>query len=661
MKTNILKLGIVLIIGILFSYNTQAQVTLNCESGNRATDQANCWGFGATSYSQTLVIDGAWSTKSNSLTNISLGASWVKTPWMKMGNGNITFKTRLDGAGNGVSMKRVVVSYVKYNASNSPYYENDPVRIDSLEFTNFSSTAILSGSITIPAIIANDNTNIYKILFSWIGTGGNERAYSDDFVIPGTYWSDPSNSCLPLPLAPVADPTFSPAAGTYTSAQSVTISTTTSGASIRYTTDGTAPSDVNGTLYTGVVNVSQNTTLKACAYKTNMPNSSVVSGVYTIKCVAPTFSVPAGTYTVQQSLPVSLSTTTLGATIRYTIDGSTPTESNGTVYSSAINISTTTTLKAIAYKSGLADSDPSIAIYTIFIDADGDGVPDAEDAYPTDPTRAFNNYYPASATSTLAFEDLWPSKGDYDMNDIVVDYQFKNVINTENKLIETFATFTLRATGASFYNGFGFQLSSNNIPNSAMQVTGSAIHENYVMLNANGTEQGQNKPTIIVFDNAFDVLRYPGSGYGINTIPGITYSTPVTITIHITYTPNTYTAADLDITHFNPFIIVNKERGKEVHLPDYAPTALANPAYFGTGDDKSNPSQGKYYKTANNLPWALNLSSTFSYPIEKAEITKAYLHFIDWVVSNGTDYTDWYTNTAPGYRNNNNIYSSGKK
>ena len=43
--------------------------------------------------------------------------------------------------------------------------------------------------------------------------------------------------------------------------------------------------------------------------------------------------------------------------------------------------------------------------------------------------------------------------------------------------------------------------------------------------------------------------------------------------------------------------------------------------------------------------------------IEKAEITKAYLHFIDWVISNGSSYTDWYSNTAPGYRNNNNIYT----
>jgi len=51
----------------------------------------------------------------------------------------------------------------------------------------------------------------------------------------------------------VANPGFSPAAGTYTSAQTVTISTTTSGASIRYTTDGSTPSSTVGTLYSGPV------------------------------------------------------------------------------------------------------------------------------------------------------------------------------------------------------------------------------------------------------------------------------------------------------------------------------------------------------------------------------------------------------------------------
>ncbi len=386
-----------------------------------------------------------------------------------------------------------------------------------------------------------------------------------------------------------------------------------------------------------------------------------LTGSYTItmKAATPLISLPTGTYTNQQS--VTITTTTSGATIKYTTDGSTPSQSNGTLYSGAVIINTSSTLKAIAYKTAFTNSDVSSSNYTILIDTDGDGVIDSEDAYPNDSTRAFNNYFPAEIKGSLVFEDSWPSKGDYDMNDVVVDYQFKNITNAHNQLVETFATFTLKASGASYNNGFGFQLATNDIPSSAIQVTGSSIKESFLMLNSNGTEQGQNKSTMIVFDNAYDVLQYPGSGLGFNTTPGAPYVTPYTITLHIIYTPYTYTEQQLDIAHFNPFIIVNKVRGKEVHLPDYAPTALVNPAFFGTGDDKSVPAQGKYYKTANNLPWALNMYNGFNYPNEKAEITKAYLHFIDWVLSNGTSYTDWYTNTAAGYRNNTNIYTKDKK
>jgi LruC domain-containing protein len=386
-----------------------------------------------------------------------------------------------------------------------------------------------------------------------------------------------------------------------------------------------------------------------------------LTGSYTItmKAATPLISLPTGIYINQQS--ITITTSTSNATIKYTTDGSIPSQSNGILYSGAVIINTSSTLKAIAYKTAYTNSDISTANYTILIDTDGDGVIDSEDAYPNDSTRAFNNYFPAENKGSLAFEDSWPSKGDYDMNDVVVDYQFKNITNAHNQLVETFASFTLKASGASYNNGFGFQLATNDIPSSAIQVTGSSIKESFLMLNANGTEQGQDKSTLIVFDNAYDVLQYPGSGLGFNTSPDAPYVTPVTITLHIIYTPYTYTEQQLDIAHFNPFIIVNKVRGKEVHLPDYTPTALVNPTYFGTGDDKSNLAQGKYYKTANNLPWALNMYNGFNYPNEKAEITKAYLHFIDWVLSNGTSYTDWYTNTAAGYRNNTNIYSKDKK
>ena len=62
---------------------------------------------------------------------------------------------------------------------------------------------------------------------------------------------------------------------------------------------------------------------------------------------------------------MTIGTTTSGATIRYTTDGSTPTETAGTVYSSPVNITAGCTLEAIAYKSGYTDSTVASGTYTI--------------------------------------------------------------------------------------------------------------------------------------------------------------------------------------------------------------------------------------------------------------------------------------------------------
>ena len=134
-----------------------------------------------------------------------------------------------------------------------------------------------------------------------------------------------------------AAPSFTPAAGAYGPAQSVTISTTTSGASIRYTTNGTTPSSTAGTLYSSPVSIAATATLQAIAYATGMLNSPVTSGVYTINgaCATPTFNPAAGTFTTSTS--VTISTSTGGATIRYTTNGTTPSSTVGTVYSSPVS------------------------------------------------------------------------------------------------------------------------------------------------------------------------------------------------------------------------------------------------------------------------------------------------------------------------------------
>jgi hypothetical protein len=75
----------------------------------------------------------------------------------------------------------------------------------------------------------------------------------------------------------VATPTFSSAGGVISAPQPVTIASTTPGAAIRYTTDGTTPSSTVGTLYTGTAVTVSTTTLKAIAYLSGMVPSSVAS------------------------------------------------------------------------------------------------------------------------------------------------------------------------------------------------------------------------------------------------------------------------------------------------------------------------------------------------------------------------------------------------
>src|SRR4029078_10293410 len=132
----------------------------------------------------------------------------------------------------------------------------------------------------------------------------------------------------------------------YTSGQSVTISSSTAGAAIHYTTDGSTPT-ASDTLYTGAGSVAVSETLKAIAVKTDWDNSDVGSAAYVItgKVATPTFSPVAGTYTSAQS--VTITSATSGASIYYTTDGTTPT-AGSTLYSGPVSVAVSETLKAIA-------------------------------------------------------------------------------------------------------------------------------------------------------------------------------------------------------------------------------------------------------------------------------------------------------------------------
>jgi len=176
---------------------------------------------------------------------------------------------------------------------------------------------------------------------------------------------------------PAGTPTFSPAGGTYSTAQVVTISDIVPGATIYYTTNGSTPT-TGSTVYTGPITVKASATLKAIAA---ISSSAALSTVKTVKAAAavvitssvatasftitstsvvsaPMFSPAAGTYTSTQTVVIKDSTP--GAMIYYTVNGGTP-----VLYSSPITVGTTETLQAIASEDGYIGSPISSAVYTI--------------------------------------------------------------------------------------------------------------------------------------------------------------------------------------------------------------------------------------------------------------------------------------------------------
>ena len=121
------------------------------------------------------------------------------------------------------------------------------------------------------------------------------------------------------------------------------------------------------------------------------------------------------------------------------------------------------------------------------------------------------NNYPAFGFNSFACEDLWPYPGDYDLNDLVIDYQFKITTTSTMILKEVEITYVVKAVGAEFQNGFGFQFNTDVInPADIVSATGSVLSENYITLAPNGLEAGQSKPTFILYDNSFNIMPFPG-------------------------------------------------------------------------------------------------------------------------------------------------------
>ncbi len=181
--------------------------------------------------------------------------------------------------------------------------------------------------------------------------------------------------------ARAAKPSISPAGGSYTSSQLITITTTEPAGTLLFTTNGTLPTKTNGTVYTGVFTVSAaDSTVTAVTTASNKADSLPATATYKIttavgSTAAPSFSPAAGEYTEAQS--ITMSTASADATICYTVDGNSPAcdaaqpidqMCRGTsvryINTTPPALDAVKTVKALACKFGSTNSTTTSATYT---------------------------------------------------------------------------------------------------------------------------------------------------------------------------------------------------------------------------------------------------------------------------------------------------------
>lgn len=286
------------------------------------------------------------------------------------------------------------------------------------------------------------------------------------------------------------------------------------------------------------------------------------------------------------------------------------------------------------------------AVNTMF-DTDGDGIEDDSDHYPNDASRATDSPIPSQ---TLAFEDLWPHTGDFDMNDLVMSCDYNLVSNGAGLVTEITGNYHLLASGGVLHNGFGVEFPMNS---SDIKICPAATPFAKI-----GTQESGQKLAVITF---FTDMRHEMTEW--NTL-NTGFSSPSTLYTVSFRLLKPVALKTLTLNSFNPFLFRTTSGSRtEVHLPGKQPTTLADKLLFGKFDDASILNTPYTYMTQKRLPFAIMIPSSdsrFPYPAETKDISKAFLKFEAWASSASSlqpVFTDWFSNTTnPSYRNNSNIY-----
>lgn len=244
-------------------------------------------------------------------------------------------------------------------------------------------------------------------------------------------------------------------------------------------------------------------------------------------------------------------------------------------------------------------------------DRDQDGVPDKDDMYPDDPTRASKIRVPGDSFSTVAFEDLYPRQGDADFNDYVVRVVNEEDLNAQGNVVRIRGTYEHTARGAGYTHTLNLRLPSGLI--------------------------GRYETKLYGFDGNVESTGSGELSGDLNLLP----------------------KSSTTLTSWNSKIGELPQKGKKVELEIILENAVSRlimggapyDLYLYVNDTKREIHfLGKYlnedgtdkYLDPNGFPWAILIPGIWKHPYERVDVRSSYEKFRPWYESKGTVENNWY-------------------
>jgi LruC domain-containing protein len=287
----------------------------------------------------------------------------------------------------------------------------------------------------------------------------------------------------------------------------------------------------------------------------------------------------------------------------------------------------------------------------IFLDDANNGKDKAPDVISTKPENNLNTitswvYYPSmNDYYFVGFEDLYPNKGDYDFNDLVMAYRVAIGLNKNKEVVKLKGISYIIAKGAAYSHDFRLKI---QVPNAV----GTKIITMEYPYNENNQPVKASVKTESNFNSVLDFSLFTDTRSIVNTINGLTanqktyFNTLVNgantrVSPRVQFEANFTTRipfSNMEIGPFDPFIIV-RNNNFDIHLIGKNPIA---------GSISPNAS----FKDENNFPFAMLLPETWRFPYEKFSLLNAYSKFYSFVTSGGTQNKNWYSFPNTNFINN---------